>query len=359
MYKFTHPLHSLSGLQNHAVPAVISVAKNSPMKLSISRTVLFWVALSVVVLAAAGCVAPVNKPSKIVLAVQSAKPEDTRAAWQPLVEDLGKVIGVPIQLMAASQSDTVAALATGSADVVWLSSSAAVDAAIDAKAKAFALYYNVNGTNGYKAVIATLADSGIKTLDEALTPGKYRYAAGAATSTSGYVLPQHFLFAPRKTTAEALFKSVQTGGHVPNLDALWAKQVDVIVNNSTDLAVFQARTPGAAAKIVTLWESPLVPNDVLMTRADMPAHTQKILADLFLGYGKTPEQKELFRQASGIAYFVPADNSLLEPVSGFKFATERTQIERNAALNAEQKIEAVRRLDLRVEQFKQSLPAAK
>lgn len=302
-----------------------------------------------------GCATPAAKPAKLVLAVQSAKPEDTRAAWQPLVADLSKQLGVPVELMTVGQAETVAALAAGKADLVWLSSSMAVDAVVDAKAKAFALYFNVNGTNGYKAVVATRADSGIKTLDEALTPGKYRYATGAKTSTSGYVLPQHFLFTPRKTTAEALFKSVQVGGHFPNLDALWAKQVDVIINNSTDLAVFQARTPGAATGIVTLWESPLVPNDVLMTRSDMPPTTQKMLTDLFLNYGKTPEQKELFRKASGISHFVPANNLLLEPVSGFKFATERAQVESNASLSADQKAAAISRLNQRAAQFTQSL----
>ena len=329
------------------------------MKLSILRFARLSGLLSLVSSVLIACAAPTAAPSKIVLAVQSTQPDATRAAWQPLVSDLGKVWGATVELLVASQPDTIVALASGKADVVWLSSSAAVDAAIDANAKAFALYFNVNGTNGYKAVIAARTDSGIKTLDEALTPGKYRYAAGATTSTSGYVLPQHFLFTPRKTTAEALFKSVQVGGHFPNLDALWAKQVDVIVNNSTDLAVFKARTPGAETGIVTLWESPLVPNDVLMTRADMSVSTQKMLADLFFGYGKTPEQKELFRQASGIAYFVPADNGLLEPVSGFKFATERIQTERNAALGAEQKAAAIRRLDARAEQFKQSLQSRK
>ena len=307
----------------------------------------------------ASCSSLTVKPTKLVFAVQAGKPDETRKAWQPLVDDLGKQLGVPIELLTVGQAETVAALASGKADVVWLSSSMAVDAVVDAKAKAFALYYNVNGTNGYKAVIATRADSGIKTLDEALTPGKYRYAAGAKTSTSGYVLPQHFLFTPRKTTAEALFKSVQVGGHFPNLDALWAKQVDVIINNSTDLAVFKARTPGAEAEIVTLWESPLVPNDVLMTRRDMPAATQKMLSDLFLNYGTTPQQKELFRKASGIANFVPADNRLLEPVSGFKFATERAQVESDASLNADQKAAAISRLSQRAEQFHMSLQGAR
>ena len=327
------------------------------MKLNTLGRAQLGLALCLLVNIFSGCAAPTSAPlsAKIVLAVQASKPEDTRAAWQPLVDDLSKQLGAPIELRALGQAETVAALASGQADVVWLSSSMAVDAVVDAKAKAFALYYNVNGTNGYKAVIATRADSGIKTLNEALTPGKYRYAAGAKTSTSGYVLPQHFLFTPRKTTAEALFKSVQTGGHFPNLDALWARQVDVAINNSTDLAAFQARTPGAALGIVTLWESPLVPNDVLMNRSDMPAATQKLLADLFLNYGKTTAQKELFRQASGISHFVPTDNRLLEPVSGFKFATERAQVDGNTTLNAEQKATATSRLNKRAAQFTQSL----
>lgn len=305
----------------------------------------------------AGCATQVAPalPKKLTLAVQATKPDETRAAWQPLVDDLAKQLGIPIDLKVLSQSETVAALANDEADVVWLSSSMAVDAVIDAKAKTFALYFNVNGTNGYKAVIAARADSGIKTLDEALTPGKYRYAAGAKTSTSGYVLPQYFLFTPRKTTAEALFKSVQVGGHFQNLEALWARQVDVIINNTTDLVAFQARTPGAANVLVTLWESPLVPNDVLMTRSDMSADTQKMLSDLFLNYGKTAQQKELFRQASGIANFIPADNKLLEPVSGFKFATELAQIEANSNLNADQKVAAIARVNQRTEKFRQLL----
>ena len=326
--------------------------------LTACRAIFLSLSLALTASLLASCAAPVTKPAKLVFAVQATKPDDTRVAWQPLVDDLGKQLGLPIELRALGQAETVDALASGQADVVWLSSSMAVDAVVDAKAKAFALYFNVNGTNGYKSVIATRADSGIKTLDEALTPGKYRYAAGAKTSTSGYVLPQYFLFEPRKTTAEALFKSVQVGGHFPNLDALWGKQVDVIINNTTDLAVFQARTPGAAAGIVTLWESPLVPNDVLMTRSDMPAATQKLLADLFLSYGKTPEQKELFRKASGILNFVPADNKLLGPVSGFKFATERAQIQSNTNLNAEQKSAAIARVNSRDEQFKKSLSGA-
>jgi phosphonate transport system substrate-binding protein len=300
------------------------------------------------------------KPAKLVIGVQASKPDETRAAWLPLVQDIGKKHGIATELVTASQGDTVSALREGKVDVVWLSSNVAIDAVIDANAQAFALYYNVNGTNGYKGLLVTRADSGIASLDQALTTGKHRYASGAKTSTSGYVLPQHFLFNQRNTTPEKLFKSVIYGGHFPNLDALWAKQVDIAVNNSTDLAVFQGRTPGAKEGIRVLWESPLVPNDVLMVRRDAPESVKAALQNIFFNYGKTaPDERELLKRASGIDRFVPTDNRLLEPVSEFKFATERAAVQANPALSATDKTTQLVRMDQRASAFKAALASVR
>ena len=118
-----------------------------------------------------GCVAMTSsapKPEKITVAVQSSNAAATLAVWQPLIADMSQKSGVPITLLTESQSDTVKALATGKADVVWLSSSVAIDAVADAQAEAFALYFNVNGTSGYKAILVTKKSSGITTLDVAV-----------------------------------------------------------------------------------------------------------------------------------------------------------------------------------------------
>jgi phosphonate transport system substrate-binding protein len=311
---------------------------------------------------AAGCGAQSTASlQKLALAVQAAKPDETRSAWLPLVDDMGKKLGVPATLIAASQADVVAALRSGQADVVWLSSSAAIDAVTQAGGEAFALYYNVNGNGdaiaGYKGILVTRSDSGITTLEQALAPGKYSYASGAKTSTSGYVLPQHFLFNERKTTPEALFKSVIYGSHFDNLAALWAGKVDVAVNNTTDTAVFQnTREPAAKDQLRVLWESPLVPNDVLMFRGDAPETVKTALKTFFLNtYGQTDTEKALYRQASGIRNFVPTDNRLLQPVSEFKFATERAGIQANAKLSDSEKANALQKLDAQVDAFKRSL----
>jgi phosphonate transport system substrate-binding protein len=325
--------------------------KRTDLSLCLASTVIFLAAC-------ASSPMPVHtaKPAKLVVGVQAAKPDETRTAWLPLVQDIGRKFGIATELVTASQADTVHALRDGKVDVVWLSSNVAIDAVIDASAEAFALYYNVNGTNGYKGLVVTRADSGITSLDQALAAGKYRYASGAKASTSGYVLPQHFLFNQRNTTPEKLFKTVIYGGHFPNLDALWAKQVDIAVNNSTDLAVFQSRTPGTKEDIRVLWESPLVPNDVLMVRKDAPESVKAALKDIFFNYGKTAsDERELLKRASGIDRFVPTDNRLLQPVSEFKFATERAAVQANPALSASDKSAQLARIDQRAGVFKAAL----
>lgn len=302
---------------------------------------------------------------KIVIGVQATKPEETRAAWLPLVADMGKKLGVETDIYTASQTDIVNALRDGKVDVAWLSSNVAIDAVTNANAEAFALYYNLNGTNGYKGVIITRNDTGIKTIDQALSPGKYSYACGPKTSTSGYVLPQYFLFSKRNTTPEQLFTSVIYDGHLPNLESLMNKKVDVIANNTTDLATFQAKTPAAKDTIVVLWVSPLVPNDVLMYRKDMAQENKKCLSDFFMNYGiwqssgDLNTEKENLKKASNIAYFIQTNIKLLEPVSEFKFATEHSGIEQDGKLTVGEKAERLQDLDKRIAIFKKALAETK
>jgi phosphonate transport system substrate-binding protein len=271
--------------------------------------------------------------SRLVVGVQSTKVDETRAAWAPLVQDLGRVLAVPSEVLAAPQAEVVKALQERRIDVAWLSSSVAIDAVVDSQAEVFAVYRHLNGSEGYRSVLVVRRDSGMATLEEALAPGKYRYASGPATSTSGYLLPQHFLFGPRGTTAEAAFKTVQYGGHFPNLDALWSGAVDVAINNSTDLAAFRARQPASASGLAVLWESPMVPNDVLLVRPGLSAAAKRHIREAVLAYGlDSQQQRDLLRQASSIAAFVSADARLLAPVASFKFATERAVVVKDARL---------------------------
>ena len=314
----------------------------------------FWLGFAFSV---AGCsstpLPTLETPQPLTLGVQSSKPAQTYEVWLPLVEDMSKKWNRPIRLQTASQSEVVKGLKEGTIDVAWLSSSAAVDAVAQAQAEVFARYTNVNGSDGYQAILLTRKDTGIHTVEAALTPGKYRYGSGPKTSTSGYVLPQYFLFSPRQTTPEATFKSVSYGGHFDNLEALWAKKLDVIINNSTDTAVFERRTPGSAENLVVLWSSITVPNDVLMARKGLGTEQiQQMKVFVTEKYGQTEDEQKYYQQASGILRFTPADNRLLIPVSELKFGTDREAIEQNAQLSSSEKAIQRERLEADRAQFK-------
>jgi len=277
-------------------------------------------------------------PTRLAVGVQASKPQETAAAWTPLVQDLGRAAQAPSEVITGAQADVVKALRDQRVDVAWLSSSAAIDAVADSGAEVFAVYRHLNGTEGYRAVLLARADSGIQTLEQALQPGKYRYASGSKTSTSGYLLPQHYVYGPRGTTAEALFSSVIYGGHPANLEAIWNKKVDLAINNTTDVQAFAKREPAAEKGLTVLWESPIVPNDVLLFRSGLPAQDKQRFKSLFLSYGQNaPAQQELLARAASISAFVPANVQLLEPVAAFKFATERAAVSSDTKLGEPQR----------------------
>lgn len=95
-----------------------------------------------------GCAPRTSKapmPGKLAIGVQTTRPEEFPAAWHPLMMDLSRKLGVAVELVTASPTETAQALAWGKVDVVCLGSSAAIDAAMDANARTFALCPNVEG----------------------------------------------------------------------------------------------------------------------------------------------------------------------------------------------------------------------
>jgi phosphonate transport system substrate-binding protein len=99
---------------------------------------------------------------------------------------------------------------------------------------------------------------------------------------------------------------------------------------------------------------------VLMVRRDAPESVKAALQNIFFNYGKTaPDERELLKRASGIERFVQTDNRLLEPVSEFKFATERAAVQANPALSATDKTTQLVRMDQRASAFKAALASVR
>src|SRR5437868_13133158 len=93
-----------------------------------------------------GCATLSTPMERLVVGVQSTKPDETRLAWEPLVRDRARSLGVPGEVHAAPQAEIVKALGDGRIDVAWLSSSAAIDAVAQSRAEVFAVYRHLSGS---------------------------------------------------------------------------------------------------------------------------------------------------------------------------------------------------------------------
>ncbi len=103
-----------------------------------------------------------------------------------------------------------------------------------------------------------------------------------------------------------------------------------------------------------------MPDDVLMVRRQALESVKAVLKNTSFNYGKTAaDERKLLKRASGIDRIGSTDNCLHEPVSEFKFATERAAVQVNPALSATDKAAQSARMDQRAGVFKTALASIK
>jgi phosphonate transport system substrate-binding protein len=78
---------------------------------------------------------------------------------------------------------------------------------------------------------------------------------GDKKSTSGTLAPMTYVFIPAGKKPETCFKTVLSASHQANLFAVANGRLDAATNNSTALALNNARGEGQAARIRVIWQS--------------------------------------------------------------------------------------------------------
>ncbi|RJF92068.1 phosphate/phosphite/phosphonate ABC transporter substrate-binding protein [Noviherbaspirillum saxi] len=176
----------------------------------------------------------------------------------------------------------------------------------------------LDGSRGYKSVLITSAKKPINKLDDVLlNRGIYSFSNGDANSTSSFLVPGYYAFAKNKATPEQIFKSVVSGSHKRNFLAVASGEVDVTTNNTEDLERFKQEMPEQFEKIRVFWESPLVPHDPLLYRADLPKALKAKIQDFFIGYGKENNVNEMkvLNNILGLSGFKASNNAQLHPIA--------------------------------------------
>lgn len=312
--------------------------------------------LAVAALAMAGCGergrisdAPAETVTFSILSAQgqaSAGP-----LWQPLLDDLSKAIGAPVEPhFASTYAELVEAMKRGETQAGWFSAQPAIDAIEQADAELIARTVNPSGQDHYRATLIVKAGSGI-TLDSVMACGRrYSFGIGDAQSTSGTLAPVTWLFNPRGIDPERCFRSVRSANHEQNAFEVASGVLDVATSNTVSGAALQGQNPTLAEQIQVIWQSPPIPEGGIVVREDLDPAVKEKIRSFFLTYGQGNgvEAERQRRVLAGLRYsrFNAADDDYLDPVREMmadqRLIAARAQRDAEGVARAEQELQRLR-----------------
>lgn len=278
---------------------------------------------------------------------------DNLKKWfEPFANDLSKKIGMPIKTKYASDyAGIIEAMRFKKVDFAWFGNKSAIEAVNRAGAEVFAQRVDVDGAPGYWSVVIVHKDSPYKTIDDIIKNGKNLvFGNGDPNSTSGYLIPTYYIWSKRGINPKDTFKEVRNANHEANNLAVASKQVDFATNNTMSQKRFQKSFPAKSKNIRVIWQSPLIPNDPICWRKDLPREFKAKLKGAFLSYGRIgPDAKKereiLAGIGSGWAPFNNSDNRQLIPIRQLNLVKNRNKIKFNKDLSDSEKKVRLAKID--------------
>lgn len=283
--------------------------------------------------------------------------------WQPLIDDMQKRTGLKVNAFFASDyAGIIEAMRFNKVQVAWYGNKAAMEAVDRSNGEVFAKMVSPDGSQGYYSLLVVHRDSPLRSLDDVLKNGKALiFGNGDPNSTSGFLVPSYYVFALNKIDPKNHFKAVRGASHETNLLAVVNKQVDVATNNTENLERFTTKFPDKAADVRVIWKSPLIPNDPLVWRKDLPSEIKKKVRDFVLAYGTGADaarEKAIMLKIT-TAGFQSSDDRQLLPIRQLELFKDKTKIENDTAMSVADKTAKLEEINRKLAQLNTQLAASK
>lgn len=296
-----------------------------------------------------------NIPDELVMGIISTESSSQlRKGFDPFIEALSEKLQVPVKAyFATDYAGVIEAMRFNKIHLAWLGNKSALEAVDRAEAEVFAQVTRANGVSGYHSVIVVHRDSPFQSIDEILDRRtELNFGNGDPNSTSGYLIPSFYLWAPKGIDPQRSFKRTRNANHEVNCIAVAMRQVDFATANDEALLRFEQARPKLAKELRVIWKSPTIPNDPIVMRRDLSRDMKARIKGVFLSFGRIgPHKEEELKLLAGIqdgwGTFNDSDNSQLLPIreiavqKEIQSLTNRDQISeterssRLAKLNAE------------------------
>lgn len=284
-----------------------------------------------------------------IIATDSASVQ--RERWEPFFADMQKKTGLTIRsFYAPDYAGVIEAMRFNKVQVAWYGNKAAMEAVDRSNGEVFAQVMYADGTFGYHALLLTHVDSPYKTLDDVYNNAKQiNFGIGDPNSTSGFLVPTYYLFAQRKLEARQIFKTVRNASHGANIQAVLARQVDVVTNNTEAYEQLERTKPELIRQLRILWKSPLIPSDPFVWRKDLDPAVKAKIRSFVLNYAKTdPQEKAILGKIYNYGGFRESTDAQLVPIRQLELFRDRMKIEGDAGMAADQKAKALADIDAKL-----------
>jgi phosphonate transport system substrate-binding protein len=291
--------------------------------------------VSLVLLSGAALVAPAGAQELNLGLVSAASTATLRQAWEPLVADLNKATGLNVSLFfATNYAGIIDGMKDGKVQVAFMGNKAAIEAVDRANGTVFAQVVAADGSLGYTSHLIVHASSPINDVKDVLKNAKtLSYGNGDLDSTSGYLVPEYYVYSKDGIDTKTAFRSSKNQNHEANALAVANKQVDVATNNSQNLAKIKDKYPEKFKEIKVIWTSPLIPLDPLVMRKDLAPAVAAKLKNFFFSYGSDERERAILVKIEGSKAFKESTDKQLIPVRQLGLFSDRNKVLANAALS--------------------------
>ncbi len=280
-----------------------------------------------------------------IIATDSA--DNLRAQWVDFIAAMEAQTGYTVEpFFAPDYNGIIEAMRFDQIEIAYIGGAAAVQAADRAGAEVFAQRVNAGNDVGYHTLLIVHRDSDIQSIDDIFeNAGRLNAALGDVNSTSGFLVPDFYLFQRRGVVPSEAFASVTNASHEAMMLAVANRTADFATISSFQPA---RMSPDVVEQVREVWRSPLIPSSPMMWRGNLPEATKNRIRGFFLGYGHvgTPEEiaearEVLARTSGGMEVWRASSNHQLIPIRQLELAKQRGQVEQNAALSEEQRAERI------------------
>jgi phosphonate transport system substrate-binding protein len=246
--------------------------------------------LTCAVLAVGAISAHAQQAFRVTTIPEEAATEQVRK-FTPIANYLERKLGMKVEFTPVSDYPAaVEALVNKKVDLVWFGGFTHVQAQIRSGGKIIPIAQREEDTK-FQSVFIAKTDSGIKTLAD--LKGK-QISFGSQSSTSGHLMPRHFLL-QAKIDPEKDFKRVAySGAHDATIASVVSGKVEAAALDITVWKKFVGENKVDTKAVDVFFTTPTYYNYNWSVHADMPAElrakVQKALLDLD---ANTPEGKEI------------------------------------------------------------------